>query len=112
MIMIMVLLMGIISAIFRVTPFLFGNKKRQKDGFVITSLDYAVCFILGSIIVNISLNNIKVSELMTGFDVKHAISVMTVMAAYFISKCTGSILKSLMISSVLFFLMSWWVNEI
>ncbi|WP_426575787.1 AzlD domain-containing protein [Xenorhabdus stockiae] len=109
--MIMILLMGAISYLLRVIPFLMGNKKIKKDGFLITSLDYSVCFILGSIIVNISLGNIKISELIYHFEIKYALAIITVITAYFISKRTGSILKSLIISSVLFTLISWWVNE-
>ncbi|OTA16942.1 hypothetical protein Xvie_01622 [Xenorhabdus vietnamensis] len=109
--MMLILLMGAISFFFRIIPFLISNKKIKKDGFLIASLDYSVCFILGSIIVNISLDNIKISNLIFGFEIKYALAIITVITAYFISKRTGSILKSLIISSVLFILISWWLNE-
>ncbi|CDH30763.1 AzlD domain-containing protein [Xenorhabdus bovienii] len=109
--MILILLMGAISYFFRVMPFLISNKKIGRNGFIITALDYSVCFILGSIIVNISLNNITVSELIYRFDINNVISIGTVVLAYFISKKTKSILKSLVISSLLFTLISWSLNE-
>ncbi|MBC8944736.1 MULTISPECIES: AzlD domain-containing protein [Xenorhabdus] len=109
--MMIILLMGAMSFFLRVIPFLIGNKKIKKDGFLITSLDYSVCFILGSIIVNISLDNIKISHLLSDFEIKYVLAIVTVITAYFISKRTGSILKSLIISSILFILISWCLNE-
>ncbi|SFN35929.1 hypothetical protein SAMN05421579_101181 [Xenorhabdus japonica] len=74
---------------------------------MITSLDYAICFILGTIIINISLNNLSISELIGQFNIKCSLALLTVFLAYFISKYTHSILKSLVISLAFFILAQW-----
>ncbi|WP_255430593.1 AzlD domain-containing protein [Xenorhabdus ehlersii] len=106
--MLLIVLMGLISFILRIAPFLMNNNRWFKGkGLLITSLDYAICFILGTIIVNISLNNLSLSELIEQFNIKYVFALITVMLAYFISKYTNSILKSLVLSLLFFMLMQW-----
>ncbi|PHM71897.1 AzlD domain-containing protein [Xenorhabdus kozodoii] len=109
--MLLIVLMGLISFILRIAPFLMNNNRfLKKKGLLIISLDYAICFILGTIIVNISLNNLSLSELIEQFDVKYLFSLITVVLAYFISKYTQSILKSLALSLLFFVSVQWWFN--
>ncbi|AOM41475.1 hypothetical protein [Xenorhabdus hominickii] len=103
--MLLIVLMGLISFVLRATPFLMNNNRFFKgQSLLITSLDYAICFILGTIIVNISLNNLSLIELIEQFEIKYVLALVTVVLAYFISKYTHSILKSLMFSLVFFIL--------
>ncbi|MDC9597039.1 hypothetical protein [Xenorhabdus anantnagensis] len=104
--MLLIVLMGMISLILRTAPFLMNNNRLFKGkSLLITSLDYAICFILGTIIVNISLNNLSISELIEQFNIKYTLALLTVILAYFISKYTHSILKSLVLSLAFFILM-------
>ncbi|WFQ78641.1 AzlD domain-containing protein [Xenorhabdus sp. SF857] len=106
--MLLIILMGLISFILRAAPFLMNNHRVSKEkGLLITALDYAICFILGTIIVNISLDNLSLSELIDQFNIKYVFALMTVVLAYFISKYTHSILKSLGFSLLFFMLMQW-----
>ncbi|MEQ1976710.1 AzlD domain-containing protein [Xenorhabdus sp. SGI240] len=106
--MLLIILMGLISFILRAAPFLMNKHSESKGkGLLITSLDYAICFILGTIIVNISLDNLSLSELIDQFNIKYVFALMTVVLAYFISKYTHSILKSLGFSLLFFMLMQW-----
>ncbi|OTA18160.1 hypothetical protein Xbed_03156 [Xenorhabdus beddingii] len=106
--MLLIVLMGVVSFILRAAPFLMRNNKLfNGKNLLITSLDYAICFILGTIIVNISLGNLSLSELIEQFDVKYVLALVTVVLAYFISKYTNSILKSLVISLVFFMSIQW-----
>ncbi|OTA16945.1 hypothetical protein Xvie_01625 [Xenorhabdus vietnamensis] len=103
--MLLIVLMGVISFILRTAPFLMNNNSLFKGkSLLITSLDYAICFILGTIIVNISLNNLSISELIEQFNIKYVLALLTVVLAYFISKYTHSILKSLVLSLAFFML--------
>ncbi|MDC9590807.1 hypothetical protein PSI23_16305 [Xenorhabdus sp. XENO-10] len=104
--MLLIVLMGVISLILRTAPFFMNNNRLFKGkSLLITSLDYAICFILGTIIVNISLNNLSISELIEQFNIKYVLALLTVVLAYFISKYTHSILKSLFLSLAFFMLM-------
>ncbi|MBI6550327.1 AzlD domain-containing protein [Xenorhabdus lircayensis] len=106
--MLLIVLMGLISFVLRVAPFLISNNRLFRGkSLLITSLDYAICFILGTIIVNISLNNLSLNELIEQFDIKYVLALVTVILAYFISKFTQSILKSLVLSLAFFMLMQW-----
>lgn len=106
--MLLIVLMGVVSFVLRAAPFLIRNNKLfNRKNFLITALDYAICFILGTIIVNISLGNLSLSEVIEQFDIKYVIALITVVLAYFISKYTHSILKSLMLSLVFFMSMQW-----
>jgi branched-subunit amino acid transport protein len=107
----MILFMGVISYVLRAIPFLIGFKKIKKDSFIIMALDYSVSFILGSIIINISLDNIKIMELIKNFNINNLISIAVIIMSYFVSKKTGSILKSLIISSVFFIFITWWISK-
>ncbi|MDX7992526.1 hypothetical protein FE394_04910 [Xenorhabdus sp. Reich] len=101
----LIVVMGLISFVLRAAPFLINNNRLFKGkSLLITSLDYAICFILGTIIVNISLSNLSLSELIEQFDIKYVFALVTVVLAYFISKYTGSILKSLGCSLIFFML--------
>ncbi|MBD2782680.1 AzlD domain-containing protein [Xenorhabdus szentirmaii] len=101
--MLLIVAMGMVSFVLRAAPFLVSNHRLFKGkNLLITSLDYAICFILGTIIVNISLNNLSLSELIDQFNIKYVIALITVILAYFISKYTHSILKSLGFSLVFF----------
>ncbi|MDX7986874.1 hypothetical protein FE392_05945 [Xenorhabdus sp. 12] len=101
--MLLIVVMGLVSFVLRIAPFLVSNHRLFKGkGLLITSLDYAICFILGTIIVNISLNKLSLSELIYHFNFKYVIALITVVLAYFISKYTDSILKSLGFSLVFF----------
>ncbi|MDC9614641.1 hypothetical protein PSI19_12355 [Xenorhabdus khoisanae] len=106
--MLLIVLMGVVSFVLRAAPFLIkSNKLFNGKGLLITSLDYAICFILGTIIVNISLGNLSLSELIEQFDIKYVLALVTVMLAYVISKYTHSILKSLGLSLTFFMLVQW-----
>ncbi|PHM50762.1 AzlD domain-containing protein [Xenorhabdus miraniensis] len=106
--MLLIVLMGMVSFVLRTTPFLMRNNKLfNGKNLLITSLDYAICFILGTIIVNISLGNLSLSELIEQFDVKYVLALVTVVLAYFISKYTNSILNSLMLSLIFFMSIQW-----
>ncbi|MDE9562601.1 AzlD domain-containing protein [Xenorhabdus bovienii] len=106
--MLLIIVMGLISFLLRVTPFLMNNNKLFKaDSLFITSLDYAICFIIGTIIANISLNNLSLSELINQFNINYFISLVTIVLAYFISKYMCSILKSLFFSLVFFIVIHW-----
>ncbi|MBD2811822.1 AzlD domain-containing protein [Xenorhabdus sp. Vera] len=106
--MLLIVLMGLISFVLRVAPFLINNNRLFKEkSLLITALDYAICFILGTIIVNISLNNLSLSELIEQFDIQYALALPTVVLAYFISKYTHSMLKSLGFSLAFFILIRW-----
>ncbi|WP_340613652.1 AzlD domain-containing protein [Xenorhabdus thailandensis] len=110
--MLLIVLMGLISFILRAAPFLMNDNHLLKGKrFLITALDYAICFILGTIIVNISLNNLTLSELIAQFNIKYLFALITVVLAYFISKYTHSILKSLGFSLLFFMLMQWLFNS-
>ncbi|CDG16371.1 AzlD domain-containing protein [Xenorhabdus doucetiae] len=103
--MLLIVLMGLISFALRAAPFLIRNNRLFKGkNILITALDYAICFILGTIIVNISLDNLSLSELIEQFNIRYLFALMTLVLAYFISKYTQSILKSLVISLVFFML--------
>ncbi|PHM62108.1 AzlD domain-containing protein [Xenorhabdus ishibashii] len=109
--MLLIVLMGLMSFILRIAPFLINNNRWfKRKGLLIISLDYAVCFILGTIIVNISLNNSSLSELIEHFNIKYVFALITVVLAYFISKYTLSILKSLVLSLLFFMLIQWLFN--
>ncbi|MBC8954556.1 AzlD domain-containing protein [Xenorhabdus sp. PB62.4] len=109
--MLLIVLMGVASFVLRAAPFLIRNNKLfNGKNLLITSLDYAICFILGTIIVNISLGNLSLSELIEQFDIKYMLALVTVVLAYFISKYTNSILNSLMLSLLFFMSMQWLLN--
>ncbi|PHM45121.1 hypothetical protein Xmau_01329 [Xenorhabdus mauleonii] len=109
--MLLIVVMGLVSFVLRAAPFLVNHHRLFKGKSVlITALDYAICFILGTIIVNISLNNLSLSELIDQFDIKYVVALITVVLAYFISKYTHSILKSLGFSLVFFMVVQWLLN--
>ncbi|MDC9594062.1 hypothetical protein [Xenorhabdus sp. IM139775] len=106
--MLLIVLMGLISFMLRAAPFLINNHRLFKGKSVlITALDYAICFILGTIIVNISLDNLSLSELIEQFNIRYGLAFITLVLAYFISKYTQSILKSLVISLAFFMSVQW-----
>ncbi|WP_237387688.1 AzlD domain-containing protein [Xenorhabdus sp. Sc-CR9] len=106
--MLLIIVMGLISFVLRVAPFLVNNNRAFKGkSLLITSLDYAICFILGTIIFNISFNNLSLSELIEQFNIKYVFALITLVLAYFISKYTHSILKSLGFSLGFFMLVQW-----
>lgn len=105
-----IIVMGVISYLLRFLPFLFKSKEKVKPSLLLVSLDYSVCFILGSIIVNVAFKNPLISDFSHLLEAKMVFPFMTIVIAYWVTKQTGSILKSLFYSLLFFIAVTYLVK--
>ncbi|WP_248752174.1 hypothetical protein [Pseudomonas sp. MWU15-20650] len=87
-----------VSYVLKVLPLVAQSMQLASTGLVAKSIEYAVCFIMGSIIFNVALGNASLVQLVQGMHAQFALAVLTVLIAYFTCKRLGSILISLFVS--------------
>ena len=100
--MITVLFISFVSYSLKIFPFLSRKLQFSSSGLMAKSIEYAVCFIMGGIIVNVTFGNATINGLMREFDVSDVLALMAIAAAFFVCRCTGSILKSLFVAMTLY----------
>ncbi|MGF1742503.1 hypothetical protein L4C34_15735 [Vibrio profundum] len=105
--MITTLYVAILSYLLKVIP--FSTKYFQSDGtgFIARSVEYAVCFIMGTIIINVAFGNESARHLAATFGSKDWVILATIFISFFVCRRTGSILKSLLVSMTFFIIAIW-----
>lgn len=100
--MITILLVSCASYCLKIFPFLSPRLTFASSGLTAKTVEYAVCFIMGGIIVNVAFGNATFAQLTQTFETKNVLAAIAIAAAFFSSRYTGSILKSLLLSMILY----------
>lgn len=98
---------SILSYFLKALPFLSDRFQGSGTSFLARSVEYAVCFIMGAIIVNVAFGNASASHLMERFGLRECVVLLTILASFLVCRLTGSILKSLFVSMALFVVSMW-----
>ncbi|QLL11840.1 hypothetical protein [Pseudomonas chlororaphis] len=100
--MITILLVSIASYCLKILPLLSRKLILAPSGLTAKTVEYAVCFIMGGIIVNVAFGNATFAQLTQTLETKNVLSAIAIAAAFVTSRYTGSILKSLLLSMILY----------
>ncbi len=98
---------SILSYLLKALPFYMKGLRFKENSFLYKTFEYAVYFIMGNIIINISLDNISLTQLYQINNGKLLATLLTLITSFVISKITGNILVSLIISSLFYLAASW-----
>ena len=101
------LFVSLLSYVLKAFPFFYNKVQARESSYFFRSLEYSVCFIIGTIIFNVAFNDSSLKDLVSNFETKEIIILTTVVAAYITCKITSDILKSLVFSMAFFIFTIW-----
>ena len=99
--MITIILASVLTWLMKALPFISRVFNNDGKGFFVRAMQYAVCFIMGSTIVNVAFSNKSASDFVTQFNTRDIVIIITLAASFIVTRYTGSILKSLFFSMAL-----------
>ena len=95
---IIILMVSVFSYLLKAIPLLSRRLVLNPSGVVAKTVEYTVCFIMGGIIINVALGNVTYSMLINDFKINYIIAILAIILAFIITRLTGIILMSLLIS--------------